>query len=857
VKGGMKESATVTISVLCATKLSCSISVKAWNNDPSLSKETSLPFEIEIEDFAGIDPSEMKVLEEIGRGDFGIVFKGVYNGKNVAIKTLLNQERMTPQGRIDFNNEVEVLRNNQKETIVQFIGAVFVPGQLSIVTEYCPYGSLYTAMKKYPNAFRNSVLRVKCLADASAAMFYLHNNGVIHGDLKPENLLLFSLDPRTPVVAKITGFGTNIASRMKETKDIHSLLFVAPEILKGCDTFDKSIDVYSFSLVMYFALFGLLPFEGDAIIEDESELCETIIAGDRPVIPNTCFDENIKQLMQMCWTADSSRRPSFGEIYVFLKKSLSSRFDPDDLKKETLLGRGGFGAVFKGSYRGRDVAIKEVLNQEYMTVEDVGEFKKEVEILETFHHESIVEFIGAVFIPGKLSIVMEYCPYGSLDAAMKDHHKEFEDPVLKMKTLVDASNAMAFLHACNFIHRDLKPENFLIVSLNPGLIVAKLADFGSARDVNTLRKMKMTTGVGSRLFMAPEILKGSQVYDNTVDVYSFSLVMYFVFAEKYPYADDPTIKHDWDFSNMVIGGKRPSIPDTWNPDFKKLVEKCWSGTPSKRPQFRDIHLALSKILDDIRMNHVELQKGVLSFRKKFAKLLKEMPELVSEKCIVWKRGSGSDFKQLCSLLKGNAIDANKLVLSSSSATGKIEASGAKMIADALKANTTLTELSLSGNNIQTEGAIKLTELLVSNTTLRKLNLDGNWIGEKGAVKISEALMANTTLTELSLRENNITPVGALALGKLLLASKSLTDVNLGINFIGGGGATNIIQSLFSNSMLTRLNLEDNEIGNQAAASIVDLLRINTTLTELNLRRNLFGREKKESLATLGPTVILK
>ena len=97
----------------------------------------------------------------------------------------------------------------------------------------------------------------------------------------------------------------------------------------------------------------------------------------------------------------------------------STRLDANELiLTRPPIGQGGFGIVFRGSYRGIDVACKFLKNQEYLTAEEFKEFKREVEMFEVLHHPCIVIFVGAVFIPRSLCLVSEFCKYGSLVLAI-------------------------------------------------------------------------------------------------------------------------------------------------------------------------------------------------------------------------------------------------------------------------------------------------------------------------------------------------------------------------------------------------------------------------------------------------------
>ena len=344
-------------------------------------------------------------------------------------------------------------------------------------------------------------------------------------------------------------------------------------------------------------------------------------------------------------------------LKISIETETSTILDPDELikSKEEEIGHGSFGIVYRGSYRGKDVAIKVMRNNGNMTKEDQKEFDREISMMEKYRHETIVEFIGAVRISGRQTIVTEFCEYGSLLDALKAHQEVFGE-LMKIKCLLDTSTAMNFLHSNGITHRDLKPENVLVVSLNiRDSIVAKLSDFGSAR-VAGHGKTLVTESVGTCDYMAPEILERSITYDNSVDVYSFSMLMYTVYTGVSPLKDD-VFSHSNNPYKMIVSGKRPTtIPLSCPEDVVKLMKLCWNGIPSKRPKFDQIHAFFEDFFLECRFGGKEGVKA----RQMAKYLLNKMPQLDSDEVFVWSIGDGTEFVQLCELLKTNAIPTKRL-----------------------------------------------------------------------------------------------------------------------------------------------------------------------------------------------------
>ncbi|XP_057776726.1 uncharacterized protein LOC130995460 [Salvia miltiorrhiza] len=261
-----------------------------------------------------------------------------------------------------------------------------------------------------------------------------------------------------------------------------------------------------------------------------------------------------------------------------------------DLEELRELGSGTFGTVYYGKWRGTDVAIKRIkktcfsgrLSEQERLAKD---FWREACILSNLHHPNVVAFYGVVpdGAGGTLATVAEFMANGSLRTALVRKDKSL-DHRKKLIIAMDAAFGMEYLHSKNIVHFDLKCDNLLVNLRDPERPICKVGDFGLSRiKHNTL----VSGGVrGTLPWMAPELLNGStNRVSEKVDVFSFGIVLWEILTGEEPYAN----MH----CGAIIGGivkntLRPSIPEWCDPEWRKLMEQCWSADPGTRPSFTEI-----------------------------------------------------------------------------------------------------------------------------------------------------------------------------------------------------------------------------------------------------------------------------
>ncbi|CAI0406645.1 unnamed protein product [Linum tenue] len=186
---------------------------------------------------------------------------------------------------------------------------------------------------------------------------------------------------------------------------------------------------------------------------------------------------------------------------------------------ENKLGKGGFGTVYKGILRNREIAVKRVSKK--VTSQVKQEFISEVTTIGNLHHKNLVKLIGWAHEGQEYLLVYEYMPNGSLDKLIFDDDESSSSSIrweTRLNIVSGVARALEYLHTgCEkrVLHRDIKASNIMLDSE----FNAKLGDFGLARTIKQADNLAGTLG-----YMAPEIfLTGRATLES--DVYAFGILV--------------------------------------------------------------------------------------------------------------------------------------------------------------------------------------------------------------------------------------------------------------------------------------------------------------------------------------------
>jgi serine/threonine protein kinase len=202
--------------------------------------------------------------------------------------------------------------------------------------------------------------------------------------------------------------------------------------------------------------------------------------------------------------------------------------------------------------------------------------------------------VGASNVAGKLALVTEFAPLGSLASVMETHLVPYN---MKLVILLEIARAIQFLHSNNIIHRDIKPLNVLVFSLEQKSTVhVKLTDFGTSKFVSD-STMTMTSNTGTIKYMAPETLGKKPRFDTSADLYSFALLMWEVITNESAFS---SADYTWqtEIENFVLQGKRLPLPKELDPRLAQLITECWDQEPANRPLMTTVIQQLSSLVYD-------------------------------------------------------------------------------------------------------------------------------------------------------------------------------------------------------------------------------------------------------------------
>jgi predicted Ser/Thr protein kinase len=259
---------------------------------------------------------------------------------------------------------------------------------------------------------------------------------------------------------------------------------------------------------------------------------------------------------------------------------------------ESLLGRGGMGAVYLATHQrlARKVALK-LISPELAHDDDFrARFLRESQLAASLDHPNVIPIYDADEFEGILFLAMRYVNGPSLQALLRSRGSL--SPVETERITEQIGGALDAAHAADLVHRDVKPANILIAGAGEHTY---LCDFGLARHTNSQGMTRTGFFLGSIDYCAPEQIQGRDI-DGRVDVYSLGCVVFHCLVGQPPY------RRDTEFAvlNAHINDPPPAV-STLRPDLPSGIDEVIRTAMAKHRDARysragELAVALRKAL---------------------------------------------------------------------------------------------------------------------------------------------------------------------------------------------------------------------------------------------------------------------
>lgn len=320
-------------------------------------------------------PSEFyELITILGEGSFGTVCEVVhkFTGETRVMKIISKDILSKGYTMKDLEAEILILKKLDHPNIIKVYESFQDSSNFYIITELCSEGNLFEKLEKM--VYINEQIVKMIMFEILTAVAYLHNNKVIHGDLKLENIMIDKLDQEhkesftTSILQEIeenkleqeskmgncylkyitssnlSGFGIKLIdfgcskifskSKKKFSEIIGTLNYCAPEVI--LNKYDEKCDIWACGVIMFVLLSGRMPFKG----KNEMEICENILKREinfEQVPEFANISATTKNFMKQLLNYDPKGRPSANECLsdlYFRNTSESSRNLSQDYKAQ-------------------------------------------------------------------------------------------------------------------------------------------------------------------------------------------------------------------------------------------------------------------------------------------------------------------------------------------------------------------------------------------------------------------------------------------------------------------------------------------------------------------------------------------
>jgi len=533
-----------------------------------------------------------EILAKLGEGGMGAVYKARDRelDRSVAIKMLRPELANQSDIVMRFKNELILARQITHRNVVRIFDISVGGGTKFITMEFVEGEDLQHRIADAGALPLDEALTI--FRQALAGLGAAHQEGVVHRDLKPQNIMV---DPRGRVFLMDFGIASSAeTSGMTRTGALMGTpYYMSPEQARG-ESADARSDLFSMGVMFFTMLTGVLPYRAASAMD--SLIKRTCIKAERVRSINPAIPEYIDAIVAKCLEMRPERRyqtaaeiladleakdsppaveaGSTGGDLTLFEHSPGTLFGPR-YRIDSLLGKGGMGTVYKAwdTELDRPVALKLMHPARAGDRTSFDKLKQEILLASGISHRNILRIHDLGDVDGIKFISMAYIDGTDLAEIIADDGRL---PVERaVPFAMQLCEALQSAHDEGVLHRDLKPQNILVNKENQVFI----SDFGLATRPAVAGTQEIQ---GTPQYMAPEQVEGKAL-DSRSDLYALGLILYEMVTGARPFGSDTIMQ-----TMIQRVSQPPRNPKLLNPelpdDLTAVILKCLEKDPARRYQ---------------------------------------------------------------------------------------------------------------------------------------------------------------------------------------------------------------------------------------------------------------------------------
>jgi len=556
-----------------------------------------------------------EILEEMGRGGMGVVYKARQISLNrlVAVKLIRDGALASDQDRTRFRIEAEAAARMAHPHIVQIYEAGEDQGRPYFAMELIEGGSLDQHLNGQPLEPRYAAELLRSLA---LAIDHAHGQQIVHRDLKPANILLSAQssvlgaqDPSnllstehsalSTMLPKITDFG--LAKRLDRdstavTRDgtvLGTAAYMAPEQAAGrVQEIRPAVDIYALGAIFYELLTGRPPF----VAETWNQTVEQVL-NEQPVPPcrwNTAIPHDLETVCLKCLEKEAEQRYTSAKdladdlgryldqqpvlaVRVSEREQLARLARKDGYQNLEEVGRGPRSVLYRAVFGPlqQPVSVKVFLADD--TSRDVWDARLQQASASwsVLTHPHIMINQRAGWWDTMPYASAEYCPLGSLAGKLNGKPWLVQQAMALVEKLAEV---VSYLHRQGVMHGNLKPSNILFAADD----IPRLADFyqlGGLYRTTIPTDGPIPAGYAN---LAPELVKDPTAEPGIyTDLYGLGMILYELLTGQMPFRAG-TLQ---ELREQILT-LEPALPSQLNPkvmpSLDTLCMRCLNKSPWRR-----------------------------------------------------------------------------------------------------------------------------------------------------------------------------------------------------------------------------------------------------------------------------------